>query len=177
MEWMEFCEKISCLLHLLRRFINFEYDEEKISYVISSEKIVYTKSEYDELVKRANNYEFKPFSIYNDNTYEVALNAPDAETRMFFMLRIEEKLLDFTSNDEDLNISYSFKEISDEFIWYIIKHYDINRVVSPRFDNMKSKFRLGELSDKGLFNVLKIAIKIPFVLMIRSDNVMSKERF
>ena len=127
MEWLEFCQKIDAIFSRWKSRIVFEFDEEKIVYEISSIKYQYNLCEYSELKRVSELYNFAPFSVCNGQSYESIVDLPDMDSRRHFPISFEERLCELSVQDEEEGIEYSFQEVSNELIWYVIKNYEIGR--------------------------------------------------
>ena len=53
MEWTEFCGKVSRLFEPWKTKLQFDYDDQKITYIIAKQKYEYTLDEYNELKQKA----------------------------------------------------------------------------------------------------------------------------
>lgn len=69
MEWTEFCGKVSRLFEPWETKLQFDYDDQKIMYIIAKQKYEYTLDEYNELKQKAECYDFQRYSICNGNIY------------------------------------------------------------------------------------------------------------
>lgn len=176
MDWNEFCTRVSKILRPLVGKINLEYNDENLSFSLSSDKYIYLKDDYIKLYDKVSQYNFSPFSITSDKTFEILIDLPDMDSRRDFSFHFEEKLHDFEINDTENKIKYSFKEISDIMIWFIIKSYD-QRVFFNRlpFYIFERKWELVE--NKDIFNIIRLALRLPFCVVIESDTVLTYDKF
>lgn len=176
MDWVEFCQKISEILRPWKRKLLFDYDDNKIIYTIADQEYQYTIEDYNQLKQNAEHYDFKPYSLCDRNTYESIVDLPDIDSRRHFSMGFEDKLSELIVKDEDANISYSFREVSKELIWYIVKDYDINRKVFMRFPSSVFDRRCDTLPEKDLFSLIKIIVRLPYVVYIESTSSQSTEQ-
>ena len=61
MEWNEFCEKVSKMLGNWKNRLQFNYDDNKISYIIATQEYIYTIDNYTELRQQAERYDFERY--------------------------------------------------------------------------------------------------------------------
>lgn len=176
MEWTEFCQKVSGILGQWKRKLLFDYDTDKIIYTIASQEYVYTIEEYNELKQKAEQYDFKRYSICDGNTYESIVDIPDIESRRHFQMDCEDELLELAVKDGDLNITYSFHQISKELIWYIIKDYDIEKKVFLRFPFSVFERKCEALAEKDLFSLIKMVNRLPFAVFIETNTTKNREQ-
>lgn len=176
MEWNEFCQKVSGILGPWKGKLLFSYDSNKIVYTIESQEYQYTIEEYNELEKNADQYEFKRYSIFDGKTYESIVDIPDIDSRRHFQMGFEDRLSKLTVKDQDANIVYSFREASKELMWYVIKDYDISKKVPLRFSTILFDRKCEALTEKDLFSLLKMIIRLPFVVYIESNSAKSREQ-
>ena len=172
MNWNEFCQKISELLRVARQRLSLSYDDNKITYMIASQQYMYTKEEFDILKQNVDLYEFKCYSISNQNIYQSIVDLPDFISRRTF----EDKWAELTVKDEGTKIEYSFQEISNELIWYVIKDWDMAKRVPIRFPYSFFERKCEALPEKDLFSLLKIVIRIPFALIVESNSSKSRDQ-
>lgn len=174
MNWDEFCQKISEILRVWKKRLSFDYEDDKIIYIIASQQYMYSKEEYDELIQKVEKYELKGYSINNGNAYQSIVDLPYLDSRRDFAIGFEDKLSELTVIDEDAKITYSFQEISKELIWYAIKDYDMSKRISTRFPFSYFERKCETLPEKDLFSLLKIIIRPQFAIVI--DSVLPKSR-
>lgn len=168
MEWLDFCDKVFEILEILNQKFSFTYDEEKISYVISSCEYSYTKEEYYRLKEAAEKFKFQPFSISDEKRYESLVELPNRDSRTFYMMRVEEELLGIKL--ESSEITYSFKKASNELVWYLIKDYPVKSFNCLKLGIMRTEIRIRNLPEKDLFSILRFVIHIPFSILIETKN-------
>jgi hypothetical protein len=176
MEWTEFCEKVSRLLEPWKIKLQFDYDAHKITYVIAKQKYEYTIDEYNKLKQKAECYDFQRYSICNGNIYESIVDIPDIDSRGHFSSLLVDRLIECTLNDEEKNVVYSFCDISEELIWYVIKDFDVKRRVFSRFPMSFLERRCESLKDKDIFSLIKMLIRLPAAVHIETSNPKSREQ-
>lgn len=175
MEWEEFCFKISNMLRYCEKKNQLNCEADKITYIIENVKYTYTIDEFEGLKKLAEQYEFDNYAIYNGHEYETMVNVVDSYSRRAFSAPFEDRFLDLSIRDETSHIDYSFREISNELIWHIIKHHDVyNR--SIRFPYIFFEKRLATQEQKDIISIIRLLIRLPFVVFVKSDSVMPKEK-
>ena len=174
MEREEFCFKISNMLRHCENKIQLNCEADKITYIIENVKYTYTIDEFEGLKKFAEQYEFDNYAIYNGHEYETMVNVVDSYSRRAFSALFEDRLLNLSIRDETSHIDYSFGEISNELIWHTIKHHDVyNR--SIRISPMFFEKRLATQEQKDIISIIRLLIRLPFVVFVKSDSVMLKE--
>lgn len=177
MDWDEFCQKVSEMLRPWKRKLLFDYDDNKIIYTIAAQEYQYTIEDYNQLKQNAEHYDFKRYSICDGKTYESIVDLPDIDSRRHFSIGFEDELSDLTVRDEDANISYSFRKVSKELIWYIVKDYDISKRISMRFSFSVFNIKCENLPEKDLFSLIQMIVRLPFVVYIESTSSQSTEQF
>lgn len=176
MEWTEFCEKVSRLLEPWKTKLQFDYDDHKITYVIAKQKYEYTIDEYNELKQKAECYDFQRYSICNKNIYESIVDIPDIDSRGHYSTLLGDRITEFTLKDDEKDIEYSFCDISEELIWYLIKDFDVKRRVLPRFPNSFFERRCESLIDKDIFSLIKMLNRLPAAVHIETSSPKSREQ-
>lgn len=176
MDWFEFCQKVSEILRPWKRKLLFDYDDSRIIYTIAAQEYQYTIEEYNQLKQNADHYDFKCYSICDGNTYESIVDLPDIDSRRHFSMGFEDKLSELTVRDEDSNISYSFREASKELVWYIVKEYDVSKKVFIRFPSSVFDRKCETLSEKDLFSLIQMIVRLPLVVYIESTSTQSREQ-
>lgn len=176
MDWVEFCQKISEILKPWKRKLLFGYDDNKIIYTIAAQEYQYTIEDFNQLKQNAEHYDFKRYSICDGNTYESIVDLPDIDSRRLFSMGFEDKLSELTVRDEDANISYSFCEVSEELIWYIVKDYDITKRVFMRFPSSVFDRKCETLPEKDLFSLIQMITRLPLAVYIESNSAKSREQ-
>lgn len=176
MNWTEFCKKISVILAFGKRGLSLDYNDNKITYKIASKEYTYTITDYSDLTQKAEQYEFKQYSISNGKTYESIVNLPDSDSKRLFLINFENKLSELTVRDEATNIAYSFQEVSEEMIWYILKYYDTNKKAFPRFPFIMFEARCEHLPNKNLFNLLRLAMHLQLAVCVESSALKNREQ-
>lgn len=104
MEWTEFCGKVSRLFEPWKTKLQFDYDDQKITYIIAKQKYEYTLDEYNELKQKAECYDFQRYSICNGNIYESIVDIPDIDSRGHFSSLLVDRLTEFTLKDDEKDI-------------------------------------------------------------------------
>lgn len=176
MEWTEFCEKVSKLLEPWKTKSQFDYDDHKITYVIAKQKYEYTLDEYNELKQKAECYDFQRYSICNGNIYESIVDIPDIDSRGHFSSLLVDRLTEFTLKDDEKDIEYSFCDISEELIWYVIKDFDVKRRFFSRLPMSFFERKCESLKDKDIFSLIKMLIRLPAVVHIETSIPKSREK-
>jgi len=169
MDWMLFCGKISEILGPWKSIVGFTFDNEKIVYTIASEQYEYTITEYSQLEENVEKYNFNRYAISHKRKYESIVDLADINVRSHFSQFFEDRLLDVKVKNEDENITYSFREASKELVWYIIEDYDISRKVYTRLHSSYIERKYQSLSEKDLFGLLRLIIRLPITVIIESS--------
>lgn len=176
MEWTEFCGKVSRLFEPWKTKLQFDYDDQKIMYIIAKQKYEYTLDEYNELKQKAECYDFQRYSICNGNIYESIVDIPDIDSRGHFSSLLVDRLTEFTLKDDEKDIEYSFCDISEELIWYVIKDFDVKRRFFSRFPMSFFERKCESLKDKDIFSLIKMLIRLPAVVHIETSIPKSREK-
>ncbi len=176
MDWAEFCQKVSEILRPWEKRLLFDYDDNKIIYTIATQEYQYTLVDYNELKQNAEYYDFKRYSICDGRTYESIVDLPDIDSRRHFSIGFEDKLSDLTVKDGAANISYSFRGVSKELIWYIIKDYDISKRIPMRYPSSIFDKRCEALPEKDLFSLIQMIARLPFAVCIESTLPKNREQ-
>ena len=176
MEWTEFCGKVSRLFEPWKTKLQFDYDNQKIMYIIAKQKYEYTLDEYNELKQKAECYDFQRYSICNGNIYESIVDIPDIDSRGHFSSLLVDRLTEFTLKDDEKDIEYSFCDISEELIWYVIKDFDVKRRFFSRFPMSFFERKCESLKDKDIFSLIKMLIRLPAVVHIETSTPKSREK-
>lgn len=154
MEWNEFCEKVSRMLENWKNRLQFNYDNNKISYIIATQEYIYTIDNYNDLRQQAERYDFERYSICDGNSYESVVDIPDIDSRRRFSIGLEEdKLTELIVSDEEADITYSFHEISRQLIWYVIKDFDVRKRVFSSVPSQLFERRCETLAEKDIFSL------------------------
>ena len=90
MEWNEFCEKVSRMLGNCKNRLQFNYDNNKISYIIATQEYIYTIDNYNDLRQQAEQYDFERYSICDGNSYESVVDIPDVDSRRRFSIWVKQ---------------------------------------------------------------------------------------
>lgn len=176
MEWNEFCEKVSRMLGNWKNRLQFNYDNNKISYIIATQEYIYTIDNYNDLRQQAEQYDFERYSICDGNSYESVVDIPDIDSRRRFSIGLEDKLTELIVSDEEADITYSFHEISRQLIWYVIKDFDVRKRV---FNNMPYQIferRCETLAEKDIFSLIKMIIRLPLAVYIETNTKKNREQ-
>lgn len=176
MEWNEFCEKVSKMLGNSKHKLQFNYDDTKISYIIASQEYQYAVDDYEKLKQKAEQYDFERYSICDNSGYESVVDIPDMDSRRRFSIAIDEKLAEFTVNDEETGITYSFQEISEELLWYIIKDFDITKKVFMFFPSSIFERKCETLAEKDIFSLIKMITRFPLSVNIETSSTKNREQ-
>ena len=175
MEWNDFCIKIDSMGRFFRDKLHFEYNDEQINYKISEQDYVYTKNDFNTLKNNAEHFSFQPFSILNNYQYESLVDFPDGESRRRLSMNFEERIFNLVIADEENNLSYSFKESSQELLYYVLSSYD-NRHLMPRIPSSMLERRCDALDDKSIFNILRLIIRLPFSVCVASHTPINQDK-
>ena len=176
MEWIEFCKRVSELFFGIKNLIKYDYDDEKITYEISSQKVIYTRDNYEKLLDSISEYEFESFSMFNNSFYEGVVQLHDIDTRRYFDYNIEEKLLNTNIKDSELNVSYSFRNVSDGLILNIIKEKDVYKRFIIRMPGSIFRYKLESLNSVYLFDILRMIMRLPLSLVVESNSINSIDK-
>lgn len=82
-------------------------------------------------------------------------------------MNFEERIFNLVIADEENNLSYTFKESSQELLYYVLTSYD-NRQLIPRIPSSMLECRCDTLDDKSIFNILRLVIRLPFSVCVAS---------
>ena len=145
-------------------------------YIIAKQKYEYTLDEYNELKQKAECYDFQRYSICNGNIYESIVDIPDIDSRGHFSSLLVDRLTEFTLKDDEKDIEYSFCDISEELIWYVIKDFDVRRRFFSRFPMSFFERKCESLKDKDIFSLIKMLIRLPVVVHIETSIPKSREK-
>lgn len=170
------CGKVSRLFEPWKTKLQFDYDDQKIMYIIAKQKYEYTLDEYNELKQNAECYDFQRYSICNGNIYESIVDIPDIDSRGHFSSLLVDRLTEFTLKDDEKDIEYSFCDISEELIWYVIKDFDVKRRFFSRFPMSFFERKCESLKDKDIFSLIKMLIRLPAVVHIETSIPKSREK-
>ena len=174
MDWNNFCEQLNLFLGSYKRRFNFLFNDENISYDILDDTIVYTKESYEELLTKAENYNFKPYSILDSTHYESLIDI-SGESRRYLGHRFEGQLENYSLSDAENGVTYSFKPASNELIYYIIKTYE-DGYLATRLPSSFLSRKLEQLEDKSLFCFLRTIMSLPFSFCANSETSISGDK-
>ncbi|MCM1223475.1 MAG: hypothetical protein NC548_54400, partial [Lachnospiraceae bacterium] len=77
--------------------------------------------------------------------------------------------------DSENEITYSFKEASDELIYHILATYE-NVRISLKMPYSMFESRCANLENKTIFNILRLIIRLPYAILIQCNNRISKDK-
>lgn len=177
MDWLEFCQKVASLLQPYRNIVNLNFYADKITYTTRSNEYEYTLSEYTLLCEQSEVYNFSPYAIWSDTSYEMLVNMPDSNLRRFVDIDFSENLTSISIEDFSSQITYSFQKPSKELIWHFIKNYDTNVRIPYRIPAHIFEGRHESLLEKSLIALLNIVIRLPSTLILKSTQPKSKDNF
>ena len=176
MEWNEFCEKVSRMLGNCKNRLQFNYDNNKISYIIATQEYIYTIDNYNDLRQQAEQYDFERYSICDGNSYESVVDIPDVDSRRRFSIGLEDKLTELIVSDEEADITYSFHEISRQLIWYVIKDFDVRKRVFSSIPSQIFERRCETLAEKDIFSLIKMITRLPLAVYIETNTKKNREQ-
>lgn len=175
MEWDDFCLKIESFSRIFLEKLNYRFNDEKITYKINKNEYEYTKIDFDRLKNKAEQGLFQPYSITTDCRYESLVDLPDIDSRRRFSIRFEDKLISTPIVDLENELTYSFKEASEELIYYILSTYENERIIL-RMPYSMFEQRCEGLENKSIFNILRLIIRLPFAICVESAKPIPRER-
>ena len=175
MEWLEFCQKIKRIIPERSRLLDIRYENERIVYKIGDAEYEYTSTQYLALKERLSEYLFSSFSLATPNSYEILVENIDIGRHypLLLSLRDEEDLI--TTVDNDLNLTYTIRPISDEFLWFVIKSLD-DKCMSLKGPYLWLYEKIRSISNKSLFEIIRVMYRLPIELHISSPNVISYDK-
>ncbi|MEH2954469.1 hypothetical protein VV089_16015 [Candidatus Merdisoma sp. JLR.KK011] len=175
MDWNDFCSKIDNCSRLFRDKLQYSYDEEKIFYRINGNEYIYTKNDFENIKNKAEQAFYQPYSLITEYQYECLVDFPDIDSRRRFSISFEDKLMSTSIIDSENEITYSFKEASDELIYYILATYE-NVRISLKMPYFMFESRCANLENKTIFNILRLIIRLPYAILIQCNKRMSKDK-
>lgn len=175
MDWNDFCSKIDNCSRLFRDKLQYSYDEEKIFYRINGNEYIYTKNDFENIKNKAEQAFYQPYSLITEYQYECLVDFPDIDSRRRFSISFEDKLMSTSIIDSENEITYSFKEASDELIYYILATYE-NVRISLKMPYSMFESRCANLENKTIFNILRLIIRLPYAILIQCNKRMSKDK-
>lgn len=166
MDWEEFKEKVKKLLFLYRRWDEIEYLDEEIIIKTAKNKIVYTKNQYNELLKEINTYEYNDYTLKGADSYEALLWEPMNNNKSFYLIK------DLgTLNDVKNQITYEVNVISDIMFYYIIKNMD---VAAYTISIKSHEFISYIYTSDSVLSFFKSIIGLPRSIYVCFENQISK---
>lgn len=175
MDWNDFCTKIDSSNRLFRDKLQYTYDAEKITYKINEKEYIYTKNEFENLKNKTAQAFYQPCSLITNYQYECLVDIPETDFRRGFSTSFEDKLMSTSIIDTENEITYSFKEASDELIYHILTTYENGRI-SLKMPYSMFENRCANLENKSFFNILRLIMRLPFAIFVQCNKPMSKEK-
>lgn len=175
MDWNDFCSKIDNCSRLFRDKLQYSYDEEKIFYRINGNEYIYTKNDFENMKNKAEQAFYQPYSLITEYQYECLVDFPDIDSRRRFSISFEDKLMSTSIIDSENEITYLFKEASDELIYHILATYE-NVRISLKMPYSMFESRCANLENKTIFNILRLIIRLPYAILIQCNKRMSKDK-
>lgn len=175
MDWNDFCSKIDNCSRLFRDKLQYSYNEEKIFYRINGNEYIYTKNDFENIKNKAEQAFYQPYSLITEYQYECLVDFPDIDSRRRFSISFEDKLMSTSIIDSENEITYSFKEASDELIYHILATYE-NVRISLKMPYSMFESRCANLENKTIFNILRLIIRLPYAILIQCNKRMSKDK-
>lgn len=80
------------------------------------------------------------------------------------------------AEDNELHLTYTIRQISDELLWFVIENFEEERKVYPRVSRQMIEMRTKAMSNKTLFNLIKTLHRFPLALYIKASVVTSYEK-
>lgn len=175
MEWNDFCTKIDNCNRFFRDKLHYTYDAEKIFYKIDKNEYVYTKSDFEDLKNAAEQAFYQPYSLITDYQYECLVDFPETDFRRSFSINFENKLMSTSIIDSENEITYSFKEASNELVYHILATYESGHI-SLKIPYSMFENRCANLENKSFFNILRLIIRLPYAIFVQCNKPMSKDK-
>ncbi len=175
MDWNVFCNKIFSILKPYSRMLQLEAAEERITFKIEEIAYEYTIEEFNTFKEKMSNYSFEPFIIATPQSYETLISNRDANR--FLPSSFDDPNGKVLAVDNESNLTYIIRQISDELLWYIIDSVECERKIYQRLPIHIIDSRIRSLKNKTLFNVIKTLHRFPLELYIKSLSVISFEKF
>lgn len=176
MDWSTFCNKINCILRPYIKPFEIKTEETKITFKIDETLYEYTKEEFENFKNRMSNYVFQPFVIADPNSYEVLIDNIDDSRGRFLPQSFEDANGKVLAEDNELHLTYTIRQISDELLWFVIENFEEERKVYPRVSRQMIEMRTKAMSNKTLFNLIKTLHRFPLALYIKASVVTSYEK-
>ena len=176
MNWDVFCEKVKQIISGYGDRLSLMYDGEKISYTIQNKPYTYTKGEYDNLSEKVKQYNFQPYSIYDEKSFALIVDLPDGDSRRRFSFMYEDKISALSIEDAENGISYSFSETSKEFLWFIINEYDNRKRLPLRIPYSMFERKSESMPEKDIYSLIKMILRLPLVVYVKSSIPVPRER-
>lgn len=81
-----------------------------------------------------------------------------------------------TTVDNELDLTYTIRPISDEFLWYVIKLIEDEHRMPIRAPHSWLSEKIRSMPNKSLFEIIRIMYRLPIELHISSSNVIPCEK-
>ena len=177
MDWRTFCNKLNVILGPLRRYCELNDAEDALFLESPSQEVVseFTKQDFEAWQSNAESYDFQQFSISNENSFEMLIEPTNSNIRRELLFNFEDRLEEFSVFDNDANLEYFFQKASNEIIWYILDLYDAKRRIPTRMPMSMYEIRWDNTSDKNIFSLIKLAVRLPISIKIINHSVLSRE--
>lgn len=176
MEWLEFCQKMKRIIPERSRLLDTRYESERIVYKIGDSEYEYTIAQYLELKERLSEYIFSSFSLANPNSYEILVENIDMGRHYPLPISSNDEEDLITTVDNELNLTYTIRPISDELLWFVIKSLDDEYHMSIRAPHSWMVEKIRSISNKSLFEIIRIMYRLPLELHISSSNVIPYDK-
>lgn len=176
MEWIEFCQKVKNIIPERSRLLDIRYESERIVYRVGEEQFEYTINEYLELKNKVSECIFDSFSLANPNNYGILVENIDMGRHYMLPFSVGDEEEVISTIDNELNLTYSLKPISNEFLWFIIKSLDEERRMPIRTSFSWATEKIRSMPNKSLFDIIRILHRLPLELHISSPNVISYDK-
>lgn len=176
MEWIEFCQKIKKIIPDHGRLVDINCENDKITYKIGEDKFEYTLEEYLKLKDNLTEVVFDSFSLADPNNYAVLVESIDMGRHFPLSISSIDEEDAVSTVDNENNITYEIRPISDEFLWFVIKSLDDERRMPMRTSMSWASEKIRSMPNKSLFDIIRIIHRLPVELHLSSPNVVSYEK-
>lgn len=168
MDWEEFKEKVKRIINTYLRSYDIERFDDFIKIIVYNYIINYSKQDYEQLLKKVKNYEFKQFTLKSKNSYEAIIYVSPYASLAIDTIRYTD-----TINDDTNGISYNIDTLSDEMLYYLIKDFDSSKYAFTI--SLRNDYEYYGLSN-NLLSALKEIMSLPYSIRITYKNTISEER-
>lgn len=176
MNWNDFCVKIDNCSHLFQNKLKYSYDKEKIFYEIRGNEYIYHKRDFENIKIKAEQTFYQPYSLTTEYQFECLVDFLDIYSRRRFSSSFENKLISTPVIDFENEITYSFKEASEELIYHILATYE-NVHIPLKMPYSIFETRCANLENKTIFNILRLIMGLPYAILIKCNKRMPKDNF